>query len=227
MPGLYVLAAILCLLIAISLLRIRISLTYTEKIAVDLRILFLRFRLYPKKKRIKVKRYTYRRYRKRLLAQRKKERERAKKQAQPTPKKASKKRPFKQSMRLYTYLFKKLYIRILHHFRIDVAKLHVIVATGDAAQTAIATGIASQAVAYILQLLQDHAKFHRAYRSSVVVAPDFLAENSRIACNVTFSLRVYEIIDLGIRFFYHFLIERMNHHNFSSNKEEKPWQKAN
>ena len=109
----------------------------------------------------------------------------------------------------------------------DVAKLHITVATGDAAQTAIATGIVSQTVAYILEILHNHTNFHRTYRTDIAVTPDFLGEKSHAACNITFSLRVCEIIEIGIRFFYHFLIGRMRHQNFSLKQEEKPWQKAN
>jgi hypothetical protein len=216
MTILYVMAVILGLLMAVALLRIRINLTYTEDIIIELRILFLRFRLYPKEKKVNVRRYTYKRYRKRLLKQRKKEKNNSVKQTAQAPQKEKKKRPIKQNLRLYTYLFKKLYAKILHRFRIDVAQLHITVATGDAAQTAIATGIVNQTVSYILEILHQHANLHHSYRADVAVTPDFLGEKSRVACNISFSLRVCEIIEIGIRFFYHFLVGRTNRHNLSS-----------
>ncbi len=211
MTGWYIAAAVLCVLIALALLRIRIVLSYTEEVSAKLQILFFRFTLYPRKKRVSLRRYTYRRYRKRLLAQRKKESQR-----KPKPQvraSAKKKRPLKESMRLYQYLFSRLYKRILHHFRIDVARLHVTVATGDAAQTAIATGIVSQAVAYVMEILSNHTNLHHSYHADVRVEPDFLAEKSKVSCKLLFSLRVYEIIDIGIRFFYHYLLGSMRRQN--------------
>ena len=211
MTGWYIVAAVLYVLIALALLRIRIVLSYTEEVSATLRVLFFRFPLYPRKKRVSLRRYTYRRYRNRLLAQRKKEApSKPKSQGRAS---AKKKRPLKESMRTYQYLFSRLYKRILHHFRIDVARLHVIVATGDAAQTAIATGIVSQTVAYVMEILSNHTNLHHSYRADVRVEPDFLAEKSRVSCKLLFSLRVYEIIDIGIRFFYHYLLVSMHRQN--------------
>lgn len=221
----HIIAAILCLLILLALLRFRIVLSYTEELSVELRVLFLRFRLYPRKKKVKINRYTYKRYRKRLMAQRKKEAEKPR-QTSTAPKK-KKKRDLRDNLRLYTYLFKRLYERFLHYFRIDVAKLHVTVATGDAAKTAILTGVVSQSVAYVLEILRNHTNVHRAYRANVAVIPDYLGERSTVSCKLSFSLRVYQIIDLGIRFFYHFLVGRVRRQEQATNKEEKLWQKAN
>lgn len=226
---LYILVAIGLLLLLILLLRVRILFSYsdTTDVSVILQILFFRFPIYPKQKTVQVRRYTYRRYRKRLLKQRQKE---AKgKQPAATSSKARKKKtyPFKDNIRLYQYLLQRLYKRFLHHFRIDVAVLRISVATGDAAKTAIATGIVSQAVAYIVEILENHTNFHRGYRADISVVPDFLGEKSRASCNIKFSLRVFQIVDLGIRFFYHYLIGRMSRQASVKNKEEKTWQTAN
>ena len=228
MYGWYIAVAILLLLLAAALLRIRIRFLYNEQeLAVYLYILCFRYRLYPKQKRVKIKHYTYKRYRRRLLAQR--EKQRKKQGVKGTSKKESKKKkPLRESLRVYTYLVKKLYLRFLHHFRIDVARLHITVATGDAAQTAIAYGFTCQTVACLLELLQNHTNFHRTYRAQCAIEPDFIGEKSHASCDVSFSLRVFEIVDLGIRFFYHILISRMHRQTAnSSNKEEKTWQKVN
>ena len=226
MTALYIKEAILLLLLLIAMLRVKITVSYTTAVAVHVRILFLRFPLYPQKKKVSVKRYRYKAYQKRLLKQRKKEREKAKNK-QPVAKKKKARPPLKASLRLYTYLFRSLYKRFLHYFRIDIAKLHITVATGDAAQTAILTGVASQFVAYVLEILQNHANFRSSYRTDISVTPDFLGEKSTAECDITFSMRVLEILDLGIRFFYHFLTKRFTQSKQPKNKEEKPWQTAN
>lgn len=224
MTVLYILAAILLLLLAIACLRIRVALAYVEDIRVELRILCFSFRLYPRKKRVRIGRYSYKKYRKRLLAQRKKEREAAPKKQAPPPRK---KRPLRQEIRFYLYLVRCMYQKFLRFFRMDIVDMQIAVATGDAAETAVLTGLVSQTVAYTLAFLRQHANLHGGYRANVSVAPDFLSDKSRVSCNIVFSMRVGEMLYLGIRFFYYFLVGRAKTAKANPNTEEKQWQRAN
>ncbi len=224
MIGWYILAAILLLLLFLAWLRIRISVIYTDDITVLLQVLWIKIPLYPRKKKVKIHQYTYQKYRKRLLKQRKCEKEKRQLAAQSKPPKAKKRpRSLRKNLTLYQYLFQKLYARFLRHFRIDVAKLHITVATGDAAQTAILTGFATQIVAYLLAFLDQHTNLRHGYRKDISVTSDFLSDKSRISCQICFSLRIFEITGLGIRFFYHYLIGQYLR-TTNKNQEDKPWQ---
>lgn len=202
--------SVLLLLLLLLCIRVRVVLSYRTEVRAELRILFLRFTLYPKKeKRIKVSDYTYRRYRKRILAQRKRLTAKRGSKEKHTYRARQKKPALKDQLTFYFSLVAALYERFLHHFRIDVSRLHVTVATGDAASTAIATGAVSGLLSCILELISHHTNLHRAWRSDIAVVPDFLSESSRADCCIVFSLRVFAILELGIRFAYHFLTKSL------------------
>lgn len=223
MLGLKIALAILLPLLLLLLLRVRVVFLYREDIRAYLSILFIRIPLYPRKKKVKISDYTYRRHRKRLLAQRKKAAEKAA-AAKATPKR----RPsFMAQMRFYASLLKRLYPRFLRHFRMDLTRLHIRVGTGDAASTAILTGVVSQAVAFLLEFLSLHTNLHPTHRADVAVIPDFLSERSTADCKIVFSLRVHAILGLGIRFFYHFLTSKTKNLRTAQNKEDTSCLKTN
>lgn len=208
MTALWIVLGIISLLCFLAFLRPRVTLRYDGEISVNLRILFLHFRLYPRKVKVRLRDYRYRKFRKQ------KSKKTPPKQTQ-TKKEAIRTRSLKQSVRLYWLIFQKLYVRFLKYFRMDLSVLHITVATGDAANTALVTAAVSQTVAYLMEILRQHTNFHTGYRADVQVAPDFLSEKSRADCKITFSIAVWQIFSLGIRASYYFLkntrIPRKNH----------------
>ena len=221
--GLQITLAILLPFLLLLLIRVRVIFSYRDDVRVHLAILFLRFPLYPRKKRVKVSKYTYRKHRKRLLAQRAKV-----KKAEASPPPPKRKPPsLRAQIRFYTSLIKRHYAHFLRHFRIDLARLHIRVATGDAATTAILCGVVSQAVAYLLEFLSLHTNLHTKRAADVAVTPDFLAEQSKADCKIVFSLRVYAILSLGIRFFHHLLTDKMKNLRTTQNKEDASCLKTN
>lgn len=202
MTWLYVLAGILLFIVFILFLRIRVSLSLQEEdILLDARVLCFRFRIYPRKTRVSVGKYSYKKHQKRLKKQAAKRQAAEKKAIEKEEKQAAapqKKPSLKEQISLYTDIFKAVYARFLHAFRIDIAALHITVATGDAAKTALLTGAAWQAVAYIGEILDCHTNLNRSYKKNISVVPDFLGEKSRVDCRISFSLRVGQIISLGV-----------------------------
>jgi len=202
MIALYIILAILLCLFLLLMLRVRVILFCDEVIRVDLRILFLRFHLFPRKKKVKIRDYSYKRYQRRLqkAAQKKPEKEGPKKPARP-----KQKLPLRRRISLFVSLFDGIYQRFLRYFRIDIAKLKIDVATGDAAKTAILTGVVSQSVAYLCAILDEHTNLGRTYRAEIFVRPNYLAERSHVEGKFIFSIRILRLCELGIRFFYRFL----------------------
>lgn len=216
MLGFKIALAILLPLLLLLLLRVRVVFLYRESVRVYVSVLFIKIPLYPRKKKVKVGDFSYRRHRKRLAAQRKKSVERA-----ASEKTAPKKKPsFVAQLRFYGSLIKRIYPHFLRHFRMDLTRLHVRVATGDAASTAILSGVVSQAVAFLLEFLSLHTNLHPTHRADVAVAPDFLSDRSTADCKIVFSLRVYAILGLGIRFFYYFLTNKMKNLRTAQDKED-------
>lgn len=196
---LIVLGAVLLLLAALLALRVRLLLVLDEGVRLELRVLCLRLRLYPRRKRINPRRYTPR-----ALARRqaKAERKAAKKAAKKAKKQkksvggshavgpAPKKRTLTENIRLIRALLAVLTRHTQKHLRLHAARLHIRVATGDAAKTAIAYGAVSQSLAYLLSALDRVARV-KAVQPDVCVEADFLGERSKADVKLLLSLRVW------------------------------------
>ena len=189
--GLYFLFACLLLLLFLLLVRLRLSFIYGDDIRAYLQILFVKIPIYPKKEKVQIKDFSYKRLKKR------KEKANAVAAKQPATKK---KGSITEQIELFTNLITSLYSPFLRYFRLDVHRLRITVATGDAAGTAILYGAVSQALAYLLALLDRHTNLHPAHRADIGVYADFLGEKCTVDCNLTFSLRVYQLIHLGLKF---------------------------
>jgi len=89
--------------------------------------------------------------------------------------------------------------------RLHTARLHVRVATGDAATTAIAFGAVSQSVSYLLAAL-DQVTDLKAPPTHISVEPDFLAERSSLDVKLILQARVWAILGAALSL----LLSKMN-----------------
>ena len=86
-------------------------------------------------------------------------------------------------------IVKVFFGRFGHHLHIDLTRLRLTVATGDAAKTAILYGAVCQSLAYLLALL-DRITHLRAPSPDVDVTADFLGEKSSADVKIVLSLRL-------------------------------------
>ena len=202
-----VLAAVLFFLIALLALRIRIVLTVKDSVCLQLRILFLRFTLYPRRKRIRLREYSPRRI---ARKERRAKRKAAKKAAKLLKKKKGhavaapkKNRTLPEKLRLARALLRMLIHRTKKHLRLHAARLRIRVATGDAATTAILYGAVSQSAAYLLGALSEVTRL-RADPDDVCVVADFTAERSTADVRIVLSIRIFGALAtvLGVAFSY-------------------------
>lgn len=77
------------------------------------------------------------------------------------------------------------------HLRVKLAKIHITVATSDAAKTAILYGVVSGAAACLVDLLDEITNLSRIKKSSIIIEPDFVSEKSNISINITLSISVF------------------------------------
>ena len=89
------------------------------------------------------------------------------------------------------------------------------------------TGVTVSPVAFLLEFLSLHTNLHPSHRADIAVIPDFLSERSTADCKIVFSLRVYAILGLGIRFFYRFLTNKTKNLRTAQNKEDTSCLKTN
>ncbi len=198
---LIVLCAVLLFIAFLLCLRVRLTVRAGDNVTLELRILFLRLRLFPKKKRIKPRDYSPRRLEraKKKAAKRaaKKETKKQKHKKEHTPSEPAIKLTLRDKIALVRALCAVVIRRTHKHLRLHAARLHVRVATGDPATTAIVYGAVSQSLAYLLTGLDQVTRL-KAAEPDVGVYADFLGEKSKIEADITFSIRVWGAIATAV-----------------------------
>lgn len=219
MKWLYLLGIVL-LLYLIGAIRVNITLIYRSEPEIFLRILFFRFRLVPgKQKKIKLKDYRIDRFRKMRLKERAKLREKARrsaeKKAQKEAKKAenaekkakAKKKSLGQKaaelkgkidfgLEIAKGVAAPLVKRFGRNLHIEIKRIKLIVATGDAAKTAQAYGISCAAVSDLLALLEQTMHIRYLHGAEVAVIPDFVSDTTQMDIDIRFWLRIRNILAL-------------------------------
>lgn len=101
--------------------------------------------------------------------------------------------------------------RFFGHLRIKVARIKIIVATGDAANTAVAYGAITQSLNILLPLLEKVKNFESLDKTDISISSDFTAETPTVDIQLTFSIRVWQLFNIAFaalaRFIKHKLAE--------------------
>ena len=79
------------------------------------------------------------------------------------------------------------------HLRIDIARLKVVVATGDAASTAIAYGAITQAINLLFPILEEVKNFSLPKETDIDVSVDYLSDSMTADVELGFALRVWHV----------------------------------
>lgn len=222
---LLIILAILSLIAVFLLLRVTLTVKYDGEAALVLRVLFVKKRLYPKKKK---------RYKKSMSAKKaqkikeklrkKKEKKLEKKRQKAESKKQDGKKAsptdILNTIQTVCIIVSQLIEKFSKYLKIKIAKIHITVATGDAAQTAIAYGAITQGINVLFPLLEDVKNFSMPKNQDIKISHDFLSEDSEMDLCLVFSLRVWQILLTAISVLYKLTIhsikalerkERKNH----------------
>ena len=196
MTALYILLGIAALIAFLALLRITLILDAEEELTLTVKVLCFRFRLLPKRKRPpKLRHFRIKAFRRRRLKEerrfRKKElvhaaskKKEKKAEAVKAAEKEAPKRSLKENVAFGVDLVKYVVLRVLKAFgkrlRVDIHRIDITVATGDAAKTAITYGYVCQGVAYLKTVLDRYLtiRYSQKQRDAVVVRVDYLGERS-------------------------------------------------
>ena len=201
---LIVIGAVLLFFVLLFSLRIRITVAYREEVSLTLGFLCFRLRLLPRKKGVKWRRYSPKKAeriarkkqekeaRKAAKKEKKKAAKKAKKAAEKAlpPEKKKRKATVAENIGLVRALVAALFRKTRKHLRLHAARLHLRVATGDAATTAVLYGVVCQSLSYLLALLDRITKL-KAAPPSVSVCADYLAEKTHADIQITLSLRLW------------------------------------
>ena len=208
MTALIILGIILLFFVFLLSLKATVTIAYADELTLSVRVLCFKIRILPKKEKkgprsMSKKKAEKLRLKAKKKAQKKREAAKAKEEAKRQKKEAAKKRPKKSmseildTISMVRSIAAEVIRRFFKHLRIDVARVHVKVATGDAATTAVAYGAACTALNMLLPVLSQVKNFSLPREKDFSVEPDFLGETPTLDVKLSFSLRVWHLFHVG------------------------------
>ena len=207
MTALIVIGSIILFFVFIASLKTKITVIYDGEVALYARVLFVKVKIYPKKESKRgphsMSEKKAKRIKERLRA--KEEKKRLKKQQKKAQKLAEKhgakqKKSLSEVMDIIGTVKSIVSVvvgRFFKHLRVDVARLKINVATGDAATTALAYGAISQAAMYLYAVLEPVKGFSLPSEKNTDITCDYLSDSTTVDIKISFSLRVWHVFHIG------------------------------
>ncbi len=208
MTGLIVFACILVFFVFLLTLKATVTIMYSGEVELFVKVLCFKIKILPAKEKKRTQSMSAKKAAKikaKLQAKEKKKKEKKKQKkkdklekkqalAEGTVKK-EKKTPgdILDLISLVTNLLKKVIGKFFGHLRIKVARIRLVIGTGDAATTAITYGAVTQGINVIFPLLEGIKNFKLNRNADIDVAADFAAETTEIDICVSLSLRVWHL----------------------------------
>ncbi len=205
---------ILSVILIILALKISVRVTNGDNFTLKLGVGIFRITLTPRKeKKVRLSDYKIKKYRKRLQSQEEKERkkllkkpkkksgkkikvtENVRKKAESAPKK-------RDIMELIGKLKEVVLVfisRFRHHLHIKIKRLHITVATDNAADTAVLYGAVCGGVTCLLDIMYSGTNLDYTKDAVVAVEPDFTATKTKALVDITFSFRIWQLFDIAVR----------------------------
>lgn len=202
MKALLIIGGILLFLAFLLLMRIRFCLDFSGKLHIELRVLFLRFRLHPRKITPKRVLRAQKKQRKKVAKQAKKQRTCSKKT--PAPKKAHKfgqsKKPSPMAiLRLVWHILKSVWRKFPDCFHLYLKRCVIVVGGKDAAETAICYGSARGAIAWFCTLLDTVFTVKTTKKSVLSINADFLSKETKVDLSLQLSTCIGSLLALLFR----------------------------
>ena len=200
-----VLGSILLFFILLLSLKVKIIIGYHDEVTLTVRVLFINVRILPKTKKksarsmsaAKAKRIRKQAAKKAKAKKEKKEQKAVQKQQQKKEKPKKSVADILDLIEMVRKLVVAVLRRFFKHLRIDVARMKIKVATGDAALTAIAYGAVSQAVNVLLPTLESVKNFGLPKTTELDIGTDFLSDSCEADILIVFSLRVWHVFHVA------------------------------
>ena len=189
-------------------LKAKVTLEYNDELSLFVRVLFVKIKILPKKNKKRGPHSMSERkaaaIKKRLA--KKAEKKRLKKLAKAEKKKeAQKGKPHRRTLEEILEMIESVKDIVgavtktfFSHLRIDLARLHITVASDDAATTAIYYGVICDALTHLLPVLEAADGFHTPRARDISVNVDYLAEHITADVKVSMSLRVWHVLHVAL-----------------------------
>ena len=210
MLALYIIGGILLFFALILSLKATVTVAYHDTVALSVRVLFFKIRILPKKEKRGPHRMSAKKAKKIKAKLRKKQQKKAEAKHRKAKKKAAKKEMPKSEKKKMSLpeildlisLIRKILVKIVKtffgHLRIDIIRLKIRVATGDAASTACSYGAITQAVNLLFPVLESTKNFSTPKTRDIDIVADFVGEEMEFDVEFAFSLRVWHLFHVAL-----------------------------
>ncbi|MBQ7384691.1 MAG: hypothetical protein IJV72_07890 [Clostridia bacterium] len=203
--ALWTILIIAAVIVFIASLKATVVISYSDEVKLWVKVLFLKINILPSKekkgahsmsvkKAEKIKKKLRKKAEKKKLAAAEKEKEKAEKKA------THKKKTIGETIanvKMLTSVAVIVIERFFKHLRIRLARIKIIVATGDAASTAMAYGAITQSINVLFPLLESVKNFEKLPQTDISVDLDYLEEEPTVDIKLMFSIRVWHVFDIG------------------------------
>ena len=209
MTALIIIGCILLFFVFLLSLKATITIAYSDELTLKVRVLGISIRILPKKekkgprsmskkKAERIREKARKKAKKKREAALAKEEEKKRRKEEARGKKKKSMSEILDTLTMVRSIASEVIRRFFRHLRIDVARVHVKVATGDAATTAVAYGAACTALNILLPVLSEVKNFSLPDEKDFSVEPDFLGDTPTLDVKISFSLRVWHVFHVGL-----------------------------
>ena len=212
MTALIVLGIIALLFAFLLSLKATVTVAYCGEVELYVRVLFLKFKILPQKRKKyprsmsakKAQRIKARRQKKAAEKLAKKNAKKQSKDRKGTSRKSEEDQDEKKStgeildiISLVAELISAVIGKFFGHLRIKIARIRLVIATGDAASTAILYGAVTQSINVLFPLIDQIKTVRTPVNKDIDVRADFCAEESEIDIEISFALRVWHLFHVA------------------------------
>ena len=228
MEAITVILIILAVFFFIGMIKASITIAYTDEVVLYVRVLFLKIPILPKKEPKKIKGMSTskaQRIRKKLekKAQKKELAAKEKEEAKIERKKSGKKKSYNEIVsiiQMVSDLAVTVIDRFAKHIRIRIARIKLVIASDDAATTAILYGTVSQSINLFFPVLERVKNFPKLKNADISVDCDFGSMEPQIDIKLGFSIRVWQVLHIAISALITFIKHKLR--SDAKNEEAKP-----
>lgn len=205
MGALTTILIILAVIAFIASLKATVVISYAEEVRLYVKVLIFKIGILPSKE----KKFKHKMSAKKAEKIKEKMRKKADKKRISSEEKKKKKAEKKETkekknisqilsdIKLFASLGVLVIEKFFGHLKIKIARIKLIIATPDAATTALAYGGVTQALNILLPVLESVKNFENLNKADIQVTADFVSDTPVIDIKLAFSIRVWHVFDIA------------------------------
>lgn len=113
-----------------------------------------------------------------------------------------------ENLQMILALVKKLYSVTRGNIKIKVRRMHLRIASADAAKTAVTYGVVVQSAAYLLEWIETHFTHIKRRPGAMTIEPNFLSETTTSDIDISFSIKLRKAVSIGLAMYSTYKEER-------------------